>query len=190
MKAVMAVALTVMAMFSLFSKPVQAESAPDAFGFSFQTIDGEALPLSTYKGKAVLIVNTASQCGFTPQYDGLEKLYLAYKNKGLVILGVPSNDFGGQEPGTAAEIKHFCQTTYDITFPLAAKEIVSGKDAHPFYQWAAAQKKGGLIFSKPRWNFHKYLLAPDGTLAGSYSSSTKPDDADLIKAIEDILPKQ
>ena len=174
-------------MFSLFSKPTQAESVSSAFAFSFKTIDGEDLPLSTYEGKTILLVNTASKCGFTPQYDGLEALYQTYKDRGLIVLGVPSNDFGGQEPGTSAEIKHFCQLNYDITFPLTSKESVSGKSAHPFYTWAGDQKKGGLIFSKPRWNFHKYLIAPDGSLVGSYSSSTKPDDAELITAIESAL---
>ena len=190
MRRALALILAGMMMFSFLGKSVQAASSAktDASGFSFTSIDGEQLPLSAYAGKAVLIVNTASQCGYTPQYEGLEKLYQTYRERGLVVLGVPSNDFGGQEPGTSAEIKHFCQLNYDITFPLTQKEIVSGKSAHPFYQWAADQKLGGMIFSKPRWNFHKYLLRPDGTLAGSYSSATKPDDQTLIEAIESVLP--
>lgn len=178
-------------MFSFFfSHPSQAADVNDVYGFSFTGIDGAPLSLADYKGKVVLIVNTASECGFTKQYDGLEKLYRTYSDKGLVVLGVPANDFGGQEPGTESEIKRFCQTKFDVTFPLTAKTIVSGSDAHPFYKWAGAQKKGGLIFSKPRWNFHKYLVARDGSLAGSYSSQTTPDDANLIQEIEAALSTQ
>ena len=176
-------------MFSFLTKSATAaDEKKSAHEFSFTTIEGQPAPLSAYTGKALLIVNTASKCGFTPQYDGLEALYKAYQDKGLVVIGVPSNDFGGQEPGTAEEIVKFCQTKYDVTFPLMAKTEVSGKAAHPFYKWAAAQKKGGMIFSSPRWNFHKYLVAPDGSLKGSYSSATKPDDADLARDIEAILP--
>jgi glutathione peroxidase len=177
-------------MFSFFSTKAPAAGADlTAHGFSFTTIDDKPLNLSELSGKVLLVVNTASKCGFTPQYDGLEALYKTYQDRGLVIIGVPSNDFGGQEPGTAEEIVHFCQTTYDITFPLTAKTVVSGSDAHPFYKWAADQKKGGMIFSKPRWNFHKYLVARDGSLAGSYSSATKPGDPDLAKDIEAELAK-
>lgn len=174
-------------MFGFFKKASPAESATTAFGFSFQQIDGRPLPLADYRGKALLIVNTASRCGFTPQYEGLETLYKTYRDRGLEVLGVPCNDFGGQEPGSVEEIKDFCETRYSITFPLTQKTSVSGRDAHPFYIWAAAQKKGGLIFSKPRWNFHKYLLAPDGTLAGSFGSQVKPLSEDLSTAIEAIL---
>lgn len=176
-------------MFSIFSKPAAA-SDKTAHDFSFTSIDGKPLGLADFSGKVVLIVNTASKCGFTPQYDGLEALYKKYQDKGFEVLGVPSNDFGGQEPGTEEEIVKFCQTTYDITFPMTSKTVVSGKDAHPFYQWAKAQKKGGLIFSAPRWNFHKYLIGKDGTLLGSYSSATKPQDADLAKDIEAALATQ
>jgi glutathione peroxidase len=181
--------LTGVLMFSIFSRPVIANDKT-AHDFSFTAIDGKPLGLASYAGRVVLIVNTASKCGFTPQYDGLEVLYKKYHDKGFEILGVPSNDFGGQEPGTSEEIVKFCQTTYDITFPLTEKNVVSGKSAHPFYQWAGAQKKGGMIFSTPRWNFHKYLVGKDGALLGSYSSATKPDDADLAKDIEAALSAQ
>ena len=176
-------------MFSIFSNPAAA-SDKTAHDFSFTSIAGKPLGLAAFTGKVVLIVNTASKCGFTPQYDGLEALYKKYHDKGFEVLGVPSNDFGGQESGTEAEIVKFCQTTYDITFPMTSKAVVSGKEAHPFYQWAKAQKKGGLIFSTPRWNFHKYLIGKDGALLGSYSSATKPDDADLAKEIEAALAAQ
>lgn len=168
----------------------KAQSGPaDAYGFSFTSIVDEPVKLSDYKGKAILIVNTASKCGFTKQYEGLQRLYETYQNRGLVIIGVPSNDFGGQEPGTEAEIKQFCEGVYKITFPLMSKEKVSGKDAHPFYKWAAAQKRGGLIFSTPRWNFHKYLIAPDGTLAGSFGSQITPESTEILNAVEAALPQ-
>lgn len=108
-----------------------------AHDFSFQTITGEAMPLSQFKGKAVLVVNTASECGFTKQYDGLQALYEAYQSKGLVVLGVPANNFGGQEPGSDADIKTFCETNFNITFPMASKVSVKGDDAHPFYVWVS-----------------------------------------------------
>lgn len=180
----------VLAMFSFLKKSVLADGPADAYGFSFASIDGGILDLSDFKGKAVLIVNTASRCGFTKQYEGLQKLYDTYKDRGLVVMGVPSNDFGEQEPGTAEEIKKFCSSVYKITFPLTEKTIVSGHDdAHPFYKWAAAQRKGGMIFSKPRWNFHKYLLKTDGTLAASFGSQVTPDDHDLVTAVEAALPQ-
>ncbi len=157
-----------------------------AWDFSFVTIDGKPLPLAEFKGKAVLVVNTASKCGFTPQYKGLEELYKKYGDRGLVVLGVPSNDFAGQEPGTSEEIQEFCELNFGVDFPLTRKEKVSGRDAHPFYDWAAKQL-GSL--AKPKWNFHKYLIAPDGSLADWFSTVTKPDAPKVAKAIEDVLPK-
>jgi glutathione peroxidase len=158
-----------------------------AHDFTFVAIDGTPLPMMDYAGKVVLIVNTASQCGFTDQYEGLQSLYEEYGARGLVVIGVPSNDFGGQEPAAEAEIQDFAADKYGITFPMTQKYTVKGKTAHPFYQWAASQGQGGLIFSKPRWNFHKYLVAPDGTLAGSYGSQVAPDSTNLRARIEEIL---
>lgn len=165
------------------------KTARTAHDFSFTAIDGTPLPLSDLKNRVVLVVNTASRCGFTPQYEGLQKLYDKYKDKGLVVIGVPSNDFGGQEPGSNKEIKEFCEMNFAITFPMTEKADVTGNDAHSFYKWAAAQRKGGLLVSKPRWNFHKYLVAPDGALAGSYASIAKPDSEELTKAIEAEIAK-
>lgn len=162
----------------------QQQSAHD---FSFLSITGEVMPLSDYKGKVLLVVNTASQCGFTKQYADLQKLYEAYKDKGLVVLGVPSNDFGGQEPGSDSQIKDFCETNFDIDFPMAAKSVVKGEQAHPFYQWAAAQV---TPLGRPRWNFHKYLIDTDGKLADWFSSMTNPQDEKVKAAIERLLPKQ
>lgn len=164
-------------------KPAMAATAYD---FSFRSIDGAPLPLSSFAGKAVLVVNTASFCGFTPQYTGLQSLWERYRDRGLVVLGVPSDDFGRQEPGSAQEIKDFCEVNYRIDFPLAEKSVVSGDAAHPFYRWAAAE----LGFAaKPRWNFHKYLIAPDGRLVDWFSSVTAPDSRRLVEAVEAALPK-
>jgi glutathione peroxidase len=162
-----------------------AEAATNAWAFSFVSIEGEPLPLAQYQGKAVLVVNTASQCGFTPQYKGLEELAAKYRERGLVVLGVPSNDFGGQEPGNSSEIKEFCELNFAIDFPLTEKVKVVGEDAHPFYQWAG--KELGVL-AKPHWNFHKYLIAPDGRLVDWFSSVTAPDSPRLIKAVEAALP--
>jgi len=175
------VIIFMLAMF--FGAPASAETAHD---FSFTTIDGDPLPLSQFKGKAVLVVNTASLCGFTPQYKGLQALYERYGDKGLVVLGVPSNDFGGQEPGANAKIKDFCDTNYHITFPLAEKEVVSGNKAHPFYKWAA--KELGML-ATPKWNFHKYIIDPNGKLVDWFATTTKPGSAKVTKAIEAVLPK-
>jgi glutathione peroxidase len=151
------------------------------FDFTFRKIDGGALPLSAWRGKPMLVVNTASECGYTPQYTGLEKLWQRYRDRGFVLLGVPSNDFGAQEPGGEAEIKQFCTRHYGVDFPLAAKERVIGAEAHPFYRWVA-QEAGA-----PRWNFHKYLIAPDGKLAGAWPSRVAPEDAAITGAIEAAL---
>ena len=147
----------------------------NAHDFSFDSIiDGAQINLADFKGQTVMIVNTASLCGFTKQYDDLQKLYETYKDQNFTVIGVPSNDFGGQEPGSEEDIKEFCETNFNITFPMTAKQIVSGDNAHPFYKWAANQKQGGFLSSKPRWNFHKYLIGPDGNLIGSFGSMTNP----------------
>ena len=157
----------------------------NAYDYSFRTLVGhKPLPLEEYKGKVLLIVNTASKCGFTPQYASLEKLYERYKDKGLVILGVPSNDFGGQEPGTEEEVANFCHINYGVSFPMTEKEVVSGKNAHPFYLWA--KKKLGFG-SAPKWNFHKYLISRNGDLINYYYSTTSPDAPRFTKAIEKAL---
>ena len=163
--------------------PAMAESAHD---YSFDSIDGGDLPMSQFQGKAVLVVNTASFCGYTPQYEGLQSLWTEYRDQGLVVLGVPSNDFGAQEPGTAQEIKDFCEANFAVDFPLAGKEVVKGSRAHPFYQWAAAEKGAD---NAPRWNFHKYLVAPDGTLVEAFPSRVEPLSKELVSAIEANLPK-
>ena len=155
-----------------------------AYDFSFKSIDGSALPLTNFKGKALLVVNVASQCGLTPQYSGLEALWKANRDKGLVILGVPANDFGAQEPGTEAEIKTFCETRFAVDFPMTAKEHVIGAEAHPLYKWVASELGDAAA---PKWNFHKYLFGRDGTIAGTFGSRTAPDAPELAAAIKDAL---
>ena len=155
-----------------------------AHDFKFRSIDGGDLPLSEFKGKALLVVNVASQCGLTPQYSGLEALWKAKRAKGLVILGVPANDFGAQEPGTENEIKTFCETHFAVDFPMTAKEHVIGAGAHPLYKWIASELGEDAA---PKWNFHKYLFNKDGTIAGTFGSRTGPNDAAMNAAIDDVL---
>lgn len=171
---------------SIFSSSKAKENlAENAYGFSFSSLmSSEPLALSNYKGKVILIVNTASECGFTPQYKDLEELYKKYKDKGLVVIGIPSNDFGKQEPGSSEQIAKFCEVNYGVTFPIAKKEVVSGKDAHPFYVWAKA-KLGAL--SAPKWNFSKYLIDKNGNLVDYYVSTTKPMDDKITKKIDMLL---
>jgi glutathione peroxidase len=169
------------------SADTTAPAARHAHAFTFERIDGGPLPLEQFAGKAILVVNTASRCGFTPQYDGLQALWEQYRDRGLVVLGVPSNDFGAQEPGSNSEIQEFCTLNFNITFPMTAKAKVTGSDAHPFYRWA--RQRAGLL-GGPKWNFHKYLIAPDGTFAGSFSSVTGPSAGRLTAAIERVLPKR
>lgn len=161
--------------------------AASAYDFTLTAIDGTPMPLAAYRGKVLLIVNVASRCGFTGQYAGLEKLYETYKDRGLVIIGVPSNDFGAQEPGTEAEIQKFAADNYKATFPLTHKSVVSGAGADPFYQWAAAQNVGNILNSAPRWNFHKYLIDRNGHLVGSYTPLTAPDSETLKIDLERAL---
>jgi len=175
---------TLMSPFMVHAEPNPSDKS--AYDFSFEALDGSPMPLSQFKGKVILVVNTASKCGFTPQYKGLEALYLKYKDKGLVIIGVPSNDFGQQEPGSAAEIKQFCALNYGVTFPMTAKQVVSGNNAHPFYLWAYSVLGFG---SAPKWNFHKYLIDTNGRVVDYFASTTAPDSDKLAAAIEKIFPK-
>ena len=172
--------------------PAHAESQKTmdktAYDFTFQKLrEDEKLPLKQFEGKVLLIVNTASHCGFTPQFDGLEKLYTTYKEKGFVIIGVPSNDFGAQEPGTSEEIATFCKINYGVTFPMAEKEVVSGDGAHPFYVWARKTLGFGTA---PKWNFHKYLVDRHGKLIDYFNSTTTPDSHKIKSAIEKALAEK
>jgi len=161
-----------------------AMSRITAYAFTFKGLDGNEILLSSYAGHPILVVNTASLCGYTPQYTGLQALWTRYRAKGLTVLGVPSNDFGGQEPGGKAEIEKTAQGDFHVTFPLTEKVAVKGATAHPFYRWAAQQRP----LEAPRWNFHKYLVGRDGHLKAGFSSATEPTDPRLIAAIEQELP--
>jgi glutathione peroxidase len=155
-----------------------------AYAFMFKGLDGGEILLSSYAGHPILLVNTASLCGYTPQYAGLQKLWTRYRDKGLFVLGVPSNDFGGQEPGGVSEIGQTAREEYHVTFPLTEKVAVKGKDAHPFYKWAAQERP----LEAPRWNFHKYLIARDGHLRSGFTSAMEPSDPLIVAAIEQELP--
>jgi glutathione peroxidase len=152
--------------------------------FSATTLDGREQDLADYQGKVVLVVNTASQCGLTPQFAGLETLYEKYVDQGLVILGFPCNQFAGQEPGTAEEIGEFCQRNYGVSFPMFDKIEVNGDDAHPLFQWLR-QEKGGVLGSKIKWNFTKFLVGRDGRVIERYAPTTAPDalEGDIEKAL-------
>ena len=158
-------------------------SPTGAHDFTFESIEGGPLPLSDFRGKTVLLVNTASRCGFTGQYAALQTLWETYRDLGLVVLGVPSDDFGGQEPGTAAEIKQFCTVNFDIDFPMTDKVRVRGDGAHPYYKWVATQGR----LKMPRWNFFKHLIDADGNLVDWFGSTTRPNSRKLIAAIEKQL---
>jgi glutathione peroxidase len=179
--------LSIMA--ALAAVPARAQapamSRITAFAFHFAGLEGGDIQLAEHAGKPILIVNTASLCGYTPQYAGLQELWGRYRNRGLLIVGVPSNDFGGQEPGGATEIAETAQHQYGVTFPITAKVVVRGSSSHPFYKWAAAQRP----FDLPRWNFHKYLIGREGLIAASFPSEIEPTDARVIAAIEKELGK-
>lgn len=164
----------------LWAKP----AVKNAYQFSFNTAKGGVLKLSDYKGKVILIVNTASKCVFTPQFAGLEKLYQQYKDKGLVVIGIPSNDFGNQDPGANEEIVNFCQKNYGVTFPMTTKEKVTGENAAPFFQWVIESLGSN---ASPKWNFYKYLINKQGGLVIYYSSVVKPDATELQHQIEALL---
>lgn len=155
------------------------------YDFSAKTLQGKDVSLADYRGKPMLIVNTASRCGFTPQYEGLEKLYREYREQGLVVLGFPCNQFGAQEPGTEDEIGAFCQTNYGVSFPMFAKIEVNGAGAHPLYDFLRAEKAGILGTRNIKWNFTKFLVDRGGKVAGRFAPTTKP--ADLEQAIARVL---
>jgi len=157
-----------------------------AHDFSATSIDGIERQLVDYKGKVILVVNTASQCGFTPQYKGLEELYRTYVDRGLVVLGFPCDQFGHQEPGGEEEIATFCERNFGVTFPLFAKVDVNGRDAHPLYQWLRSEKSG-MVGNKIRWNFTKFLIDPEGNVVNRYGSTTTPEQ--IADDIEALLPE-
>jgi glutathione peroxidase len=162
----------------------QGAQSGTATDFDFTAIDGDPMPLATFRGKVLLIVNVASFCGFTKQYAALQSLYERYERDGLVVIGVPSNDFGEQEPGSNAEIKTFCEGAFNVTFPLTERQAVKGATAHPFYRWARTTLGDAAM---PRWNFHKYLVGRDGRLISAFSTNVESQSPQVIKAIEAAL---
>lgn len=157
------------------------------YSFTMKDINGKDTRLSEYEGKVVLVVNVASRCGFTPQYDGLEKLYQKFKDKGFVVLGFPANDFLWQEPGTDEEIKLFCSTKYNVTFPLFSKISVKGKNKHPLYQWLTSKETNPEFSGDVSWNFNKFLIGRKGAVVARFGSRVTPESEDLQTAIEAAL---
>jgi glutathione peroxidase len=157
------------------------------YDFTMNSIDGEATALSKFQGKVVLVVNVASRCGFTPQYSALEKVYEKYKDRGLVIVGFPANNFGSQEPGTNQEIKTFCSTKYNVTFPMMAKVSVKGDDQAPLYQFLTDKTSNPSTGGEIQWNFTKFLIGPDGRPVARFEPNVKPDDPQVTTAIEKEL---
>lgn len=155
------------------------------YDFSAKTLQGKDVSLAAYRGQPMLIVNTASKCGFTPQYEGLEKLYREHSDKGLVVLGFPCNQFGAQEPGSADEIGAFCQVNYGVSFPMFAKIDVNGAAAHPLYTWLKGEQAGILGTRNIKWNFTKFLVSRDGKVVGRFAPTTKPKD--IEQAIAQVL---
>ena len=155
-----------------------------AYDFKFKDLDGSTLDLSKYKDKVIVVVNVASQCGFTNQYEDMQKVWKKYQSKGIVILGVPSNDFGKQEPGSNKDIKNFCESKFGISFPMTEKISVKGSDAHPFYIWA---KKNHGKSAIPKWNFHKIIIDKNGKVADTFSSITNPSSKKFIEALEKLI---
>jgi glutathione peroxidase len=159
-------------------------SAATIYDFTMKSIDGAPTPLSQYKGKVVLVVNVASKCGYTPQYEGLESMYKKYRDKGLVVLGFPANNFMAQEPGTEAEIKQFCTRKYNVDFPMFSKSDVKGDGETPLYHYLTAEKGGEI-----KWNFTKFLIGRDGTILARFEPNVKPDSPEVTSAIETALSR-
>ena len=168
--------------FFLFVSVNAMATCPTLLDRNVQTVDEQSRSLCEYGGKVLLVVNTASHCGYTPQYEGLEALYRKYRARGLVVLGFPSNDFGGQEPGSNKEIASFCVNQYAVDFPVFGKSVVSGREANPFYQ-SLAKATG----QTPQWNFHKYLVDRSGRKVQSFDSAVEPFDPKLVAALEQLL---
>src|SRR5271157_124562 len=161
-------------------------AAPGLYDFTLPSIEGNATPLSSYKGKVILLVNVASRCGFTPQYSALESLYEKYRDQGFVILGFPANNFGGQEPGTNAEIKSFCTLKYNVSFPMFAKVSVKGADTTPLYQYLTQQANPTMV-GDIKWNFTKFLVDRNGRVVARFESPVKPDSPEVVEAVEKLL---
>jgi len=169
---------------SFLSTVASGDYSKLVYDFNFNDLDGSVLKLSEYKDKVIVVVNVASQCGFTKQYEDMQKVWDNYRDKGVVMLGVPSNDFGKQEPGSNEDIKNFCEAKFGISFPMTEKVLVKGSDAHPFYIWARENHGKSAI---PKWNFHKIIIDKDGKVAETFSSITNPSSNKFIKALDKLI---
>ena len=178
-----AIIYIIIIMFSFFNKTM-SNNTETFFDLNVNSINGDVLNLSKLKGKTILLVNVASNCGFTKQYDDLQNLYDSYKNKGLIVIGMPSNQFGGQEPGSETEIKKFCETNFNITFQMTSKYDVKGDNAHPIYIWAKETFGKSTV---PKWNFHKILINKEGKVEDTFASFTNPMSKKIINKLEEIL---
>ena len=178
-----AIIYIIIIMFSFFNKTM-SNNTETFFDLNVNSINGDALNLSKLKGKTILLVNVASNCGFTKQYDDLQNLYDSYKSKGLIVIGMPSNQFGGQEPGSETEIKKFCETNFNITFQMTSKYDVKGDNAHPIYIWAKETFGKSTV---PKWNFHKILINKEGKVEDTFASFTNPMSKKIINKLEEIL---
>jgi glutathione peroxidase len=190
---VVALGLASSALFAADSKPAggaDAQQAKSVLDFKLNDIDGKPVDLSKYKGKVLLIVNTASKCGHTPQYASLEKIYDQYKQQGFEVLAFPANEFRAQEPGTNAEIKEFCSSKYDVSFPLFSKIVVKGEGMHPLYQFITSSEKNPQTGGEIKWNFTKFLVDREGKIVQRFEPAVKPDDAKVTAAIETALAKK
>lgn len=167
--------------------PVFSLAISSPLDFKMKDIDGKELDLAKWKGKAVLFVNVASQCGYTPQYEEMQKLWEKYKEKGLVLVGVPANEFGAQEPGTNEEIKQFCASKYKVSFPMLGKIVVKGEGIHPLYKFLTEKETNPQFAGEVRWNFTKFLVGRDGKIAGRFESKVKPLSKELVEAVEKAL---
>ena len=178
-----AIIYIIIIMFSFFNKTM-SNNTETFFDLNVNSISGDDLNLSKLKGKTILLVNVASNCGFTKQYEDLQNLYDSYKNKGLIVIGMPSNQFGGQEPGSETEIKKFCETNFNITFQMTSKHDVKGDNAHPIYIWAKETFGKSTV---PKWNFHKILINKEGKVEDTFASFTNPMSKKIINKLEEIL---
>ena len=176
--------LLILIMIPFIGNSVSANYEKLAYDFNFKDLDGSPLSLSEYKDKIIVVVNVASQCGFTNQYEDMQKIWEKYQSKGIVILGVPSNDFGKQEPGSNKDIKNFCEAKFGISFPMTEKVSVKGPDAHPFYIWAKESHGKSAI---PKWNFHKIIIDKNGKVAETFSSITNPSSKKFTKTLEKLI---
>jgi glutathione peroxidase len=168
--------------FTTTNKQVASAAQPTIYQFKVEGLEGGTIDFSSFRGKKILIVNTASKCGYTPQYEELQALYEKYKDK-LVVIGFPANNFGGQEPGSNAEIKEFCKSKFNVTFPMAAKISVKGDDMHPIYQWLTSKEKNGVLDADIKWNFNKFLIGADGVMIAYFGSKVKPMDEEIVSKL-------